>query len=342
MRAHTPTTRATLITAAAALAGCGLLLVLTAGWAMRFTASAQETCTPTAPARALNTGRVPAALAPLFQQAAARYRLGPSGPAILAGLTKVESDFGRNLSTSSAGAVGWTQFLPSTWRQYGVDADGDGRADPMNPADAIFSAANYLRASGAPADWRRALFAYNHAGWYVDKVLRTAQQLTSTSGELTTDATPAGACAAIDAPALSGGVQRVVGGGRIVAIPGQPGELIDERILPDLLRIIQTFRARVTDGYAPTGHAADGEHPLGLGVDLVPGPGGSWDDIDRLAALAEPAQNQPRPPWRWVGYNGDPNHGRGNHLHLSWQHGPGRPGNRPPAAWVLTLARGSG
>ena len=152
---------------------------------------------------------------------------------------------------------------------------------------------------------------------------------------------PFGACAAIDAPALTGGVQRVVGGGQIVPIPGQPGELIDERILPDLLWIIQTFHARVTDGYAPTGHAADGEHPLGLAVDLVPGPGGSWDDIDRLAQLAEPAQNQPRTPWRWVGYNGDPNHGRGNHLHLSWQHGPGRPGNRPPAAWVLTLARGS-
>jgi hypothetical protein len=286
---------------------------------------------------------VPAALVPLFQQAAARYRLGPSGPAILAGLTKVESDFGRDLSTSSAGAVGWTQFLPSTWQRYGVDADGDGRADPMNPADAIFSAANYLRASGAPADWRRALFAYNHAGWYVDKVLRTAQQLTSTSGELATDATPIGACAAINTPTLSGGVQRVVGNERIVPIPGQPGELIDERILPDLLWILQTFHARVTDGYAATGHAANGEHPLGLAVDLVPGPGGSWDGIDRLAALTEPVQDQPRPPWRWVGYNGDPGHGRGNHLHLSWQHGPGRPGNRPPAAWVLALAaRGSG
>ncbi|MEI2702176.1 MAG: hypothetical protein V9E83_07220 [Baekduia sp.] len=148
---------------------------------------------------------------------------------------------------------------------------------------------------------------------------------------------------AISAPALTGGVQRVVGGGRIVAIPGQAGELIDERILPDVLWIIQTFHAQVADGYAPTGHAADGEHPLGLAVDLVPGPGGSWDDIDRLAQLAEPAQNQPRPPWRWVGYDGDQGHGRGNHLHLSWQHGPGRPGNKPPAAWVLTLAaRSSG
>ena len=342
MRARIPTTtRVALITGAAALVGCGLLVLLIAGWAMRFTASAQESCAPT-PNAALDTGRVPAALVPLFQHAAARYELGAGGPAILAALTKVESDFGRDLSTSSAGAVGWTQFLPSTWRQYGVDADGDGRADPNNAADAIFAAAKYLGASGAPADWRRALLTYNHAAWYVDRVLRIARELMRASGALMTDAAAAGACAAIDAPALSGGVQRVVGGGRIVAIPGQPGELIDERILPDVLWIIQTFRARVTDGYATTGHAADGEHPLGLGVDLVPGPGGSWEDIDRLAQLAEPTQNQPRPPWRWVGYNGDTGHGRGHHLHLSWQHGPGRPGNRPPAAWVLTLARGSG
>jgi len=330
-----------LLAAGAALAGCGVLLLLVAGWAMHFTASAQESCAPTT--GTLATGRVPAALAPLFEQAAARYQLGPDGPAVLAGLTKVESDFGRDLSTSSAGAVGWTQFLPETWRQYGVDANGDGRADPGTAADAIFAAANYLRASGAPRDWPRALFAYNHADWYVDKVLRTAEQLTGAAGSLNADSTPTDGCAAISSPELTGGVQRVVGGGRIVAIPGQPGELIDERILPDLLWIIQIFHAKVTDGYAPTGHAADGEHPLGLAVDLVPGPGGSWDDIDRLAQLAEPAQSQPRLPWRWVGYNGDTGHGRGNHLHLSWQHGPAQPGNRPPAAWVLTLAmRSSG
>ena len=343
MRARSAiTARPALLASAATLAGCGMLLLLVAGWAMHFTASAQESCTPTTTGT-LAADRVPAALVPLFEQAAARYQLGPNGPAILAGLTKVESDFGRDLSTSSAGAVGWTQFLPDTWRQYGVDGNGDGRADPGTAADAIFAAANYLHASGAPGDWRRALFAYNHAGWYVDKVLRTAEQLTGTAGTLNADSTPTDGCMAISKPALTGSVQRVVGGGRIVAIPGQPGELIDGRILPDLLWIIQTFHAHVTDGYAPTGHAADGEHPLGLAVDLVPGPGGSWDYIDRLAQLAEPAQNQPRPPWRWVGYNGDAGHGRGNHLHLSWQHGPGQPGNRPPAAWVLTLAaRSSG
>jgi membrane-bound lytic murein transglycosylase B len=57
-----------------------------------------------------------------------------------------------------------------------MDADGDGKASPYNSVDAIFSTARYLRASGAPGSYRHALYAYNHAGWYVDLVLRTARQ----------------------------------------------------------------------------------------------------------------------------------------------------------------------
>ena len=78
------------------------------------------------------------------------------------------------MSVSSAGAVGWMQFMPGTWRSYGVDASGDGIADPTDPYDAIESAAIYLEASGARRDIRRALFSYNHAWWYVDQVLRIA------------------------------------------------------------------------------------------------------------------------------------------------------------------------
>ncbi len=62
------------------------------------------------------------------------------------------------------------QFIASTWARYGVDGDGDGRIDRWDPADAIFAAANYLASSGAPGDYRRALLAYNHAGWYVREV----------------------------------------------------------------------------------------------------------------------------------------------------------------------------
>jgi murein DD-endopeptidase MepM/ murein hydrolase activator NlpD len=94
---------------------------------------------------------------------------------VLAAINEIETDYGRNLNVSSAGAVGWMQFLPSTWRLYGVDANGDGVKDPYNPVDAVFAAARYLRAAGADTDLRRAVFAYNHASWYVDSVLLRAQ-----------------------------------------------------------------------------------------------------------------------------------------------------------------------
>lgn len=94
---------------------------------------------------------------------------------VLAAITKIESAFGCNMGPSSAGAVGWTQFIPSTWERWGTDADGDGRADPHNSVDAVFSTARYLRVTGAPEDYKKAIFAYNHADWYVRDVLETAE-----------------------------------------------------------------------------------------------------------------------------------------------------------------------
>ena len=114
--------------------------------------------------------------------------------------------------------------------------------------------------------------------------------------------------------------------GGIVPIPGQPGESIHSSIVNQVVRLANRYRLTITDGYAPTGHAASGEHPLGLAIDAVPGPGGSWDLVDALAHWAEPSPNQPRAPFRWVGYDGDANHGRGNHLHLSWSHSGGQLG----------------
>jgi hypothetical protein len=66
------------------------------------------------------------------------------------------------------------QFIPSTWEMYGVDANGDGVRDPYNPEDAIYSAASYLSAAGMPADTYSAIYAYNHADWYVADVLANA------------------------------------------------------------------------------------------------------------------------------------------------------------------------
>jgi transglycosylase-like protein with SLT domain len=123
-----------------------------------------------------NLKGVPARLAPIYQRAALKYELGPQGPSILAAINKIETGFGVNQGPSSAGAVGWMQFMPATWDAYGVDANGDGVADPADPEDAIFAAARYLRASGMPGDVEGAIFAYNHADWYVADVLREAER----------------------------------------------------------------------------------------------------------------------------------------------------------------------
>jgi murein DD-endopeptidase MepM/ murein hydrolase activator NlpD len=116
--------------------------------------------------------RIPPFLLPIYQAAGIEYGVRWE---VLAAINEIETDYGRNLNISTAGAVGWMQFMPSTWKQYGVDANHDGRKDPYNPVDAIFAAARYLKAANAETDVRRAVFAYNHANWYVDSVLMRAR-----------------------------------------------------------------------------------------------------------------------------------------------------------------------
>ena len=129
---------------------------------------------PSVPSSTCAAAGVPPILVPIYERAAAAYGLGPQGPAVLAGINEVETAFGTNLNVSSAGAVGWMQFMPSTWETYGVDANGDGVKDPYNPEDAIFAAARYLSAAGMPANTYDAILAYNHADWYVAEVLANA------------------------------------------------------------------------------------------------------------------------------------------------------------------------
>jgi murein DD-endopeptidase MepM/ murein hydrolase activator NlpD len=104
---------------------------------------------------------------------------------VLAAINKIESNFGRNMGPSSAGAVGWMQFMPDTWLRWGTDGDGDRIADPWDPQDGVYSAARYLAAAGGSADLRRAIFAYNHAEWYVDDVLELAAVFGQGGGEAT-------------------------------------------------------------------------------------------------------------------------------------------------------------
>jgi outer membrane biosynthesis protein TonB len=125
--------------------------------------------------------RVPIFLLPIYQAAGTQYGIRWE---VLAAINEIETDYGRNLNVSSAGALGWMQFMPSTWKTYGVDANRDGKKDPYNPVDAIFAAARYLKAAGYEHSVRQAIFGYNHADWYVDSVMLRARLISGVPADL--------------------------------------------------------------------------------------------------------------------------------------------------------------
>ncbi|GAB3583022.1 lytic transglycosylase domain-containing protein [Calidifontibacter terrae] len=119
---------------------------------------------------------IPADWQAAYQRAGAKYGLPWT---LLAGIGMEETEQGRNIHASVAGAQGPMQFMPATWASVGVDGDGDGKTDILSVPDAIFTAAHYLVLSGASkgtAGVRKAVYAYNHADWYVNDVLYYAQQ----------------------------------------------------------------------------------------------------------------------------------------------------------------------
>ena len=139
-------------------------------------ALAAELATSAASVQALGFYRIPLFLLPIYRAAAIQYGVPWQ---ILAAINEVETDYGSDLSVSSAGAEGWMQFEPSTWLQYGVDALDAGYADPYNPVDAIFAAARYLHAAGASTNLRTAILAYNHSDAYAESVLLRAKLISS-------------------------------------------------------------------------------------------------------------------------------------------------------------------
>jgi hypothetical protein len=120
----------------------------------------------------INSFEIPPFLLPIYQACGTEYGIPWE---VLAAINKIETGFGTNLNVSSAGAVGWMQFLPSSWETYGLDANGDGRKDPYNPVDAICAAAHYLKVAGGEKDLYTAILAYNHADWYAQEVLTYAR-----------------------------------------------------------------------------------------------------------------------------------------------------------------------
>jgi membrane-bound lytic murein transglycosylase B len=139
-------------------------------------ALAAELAGSAASAQALSFYRIPLFLLPIYQAASVQYGVPWQ---ILAAINEIETNYGTDQSVSTAGAVGWMQFMPATWIQYGVDALNSGYADPYNPVDAIFAAARYLRAAGAGTDLHGAILAYNHSEEYAKSVLLRAKLISS-------------------------------------------------------------------------------------------------------------------------------------------------------------------
>ncbi len=297
----------------------------------------------TTPPSGLAVSEIPAVYLVAYRAASERFSLGTDGWSFLAAIGKIESDHGRSSApgvTSGqnghgccAGPMQIHNGFGSgggTWGAFKADGDQNGRVDIYDPDDAAATAAHYLKVSGAPADWRAAIFAYNHAGWYVDDVIRQAAEYRAQS----------------DRPMTVQKVGPLGPGSWLADVPGFPGERCDRRIIADVLRITERYGLTVNDCFGGEPHALNGEHPLGLALDLTP-VDGDWNRTLRLSLNAGWSPSCARSgcpgrgPFRVVLYNGFPGHGDPRftsrpHLHLSWEHGPAS--RFSPAPWVRVLS----
>ncbi|HYQ78810.1 MAG TPA: lytic transglycosylase domain-containing protein [Solirubrobacterales bacterium] len=325
--------------AAAALPLAGLLVLIAFVMGIAIAAGGAGACGGGSQSETTGTlsGGVPKRFAPIYLAAAAKYRLGSRGAAMLASIHFNETTFGTNtVNTTGSGAEGQMMFMPETWAMYGVDANGDGHKDPEDPEDAIFAAARYLRASGAPGDWHEAIFAYNHAEWYVDRIFADAKRF---AGGLARPAEiSAGGCGpSVGGEAMLRHAQRLFRPREFKPLParlmadGYAPQEVDARIWPDAVWLIEHYELRVTAA-REGGHQTHGD---GTAMDLVPAPGGSWDGTAKRAAqvlgweegcgASGTAPVCPLvPAIQFVGYNGyplhgDPQHSSLPHLHVSWK-----------------------
>jgi len=309
----------------------------------------------------------PAALADISAHYLALYRAAADRAgldwAVLAAIGKIESDHGRSpLPGVRAGlnsygcCAGPMQFNitngpPSTWDLYATDGDGDGAADAYDPADAIPAAARYLLASGAPADYRRAVYAYNHSWAYVDQVLAQAARYRAGAAE-------AAALGALDGDATQAGPGQLV---FPVRGPGgaPTGSFSDDYRSPRAgggqCPDHPTWHC-ATDIFAPRNTAVVapiagrlirvGLNAYGGNRLWVEGPSDRFY-LAHLDAYARGVrEGLAVPAGALVGYVGDTGSARGTptHLHIAWEHhGPAGWANADPYRLLAAAsARGDG
>ncbi len=201
-----------------------------------------------------------------------------------------DSDGGRfDHDTRYDRAVGAMQFIPTTWRAYAVDGDGNGTTDPFDIDDAALGAANYLCVAGrdlrTDAGQRRAVFAYNHSDEYVAQVLALARAYAT---GVPVDALPLVGDTSSPVPAPSGNVR----------VPAAPGPALGVRDMTPASG--DTVGVRPAPGATPPPAPAAGPAPSG-GSAPPPAasdgasPGGS-PPAARPAPAPAPQAAQPAPP----------------------------------------------
>lgn len=277
----------------AALSACALLLLVPALAIGAATGGVNLSGTSQA-ARA----EIPPSYLLLYQQAGLAFGVPWE---VLAAIGKVECDHGRlpdpacrrEGTVNEAGAGGPMQFLAGTWAAYGLDADNDGTANRWHAADAIVSAANYLKASGAPDDLAAAIYAYNHSQTYVERVLAWAARYRDATARNGT---------ALDRPAIGDAAaltQAVLTNARIELRPEAAADMRAGRVDPRVLAVLLALSERFTLGdVGPfvTGHAyyvagknRPSNHAFGRAVDIgsINGaPVSAANSAARRAALA--------------------------------------------------------